>query len=33
MAAGAGTRMKSATAKVLHQLAGRSMLSYAVDAA
>ncbi|WP_298129917.1 bifunctional UDP-N-acetylglucosamine diphosphorylase/glucosamine-1-phosphate N-acetyltransferase GlmU [Micropruina sp.] len=33
MAAGAGTRMKSATAKVLHPLAGRSMLSYAVDAA
>lgn len=33
MAAGAGTRMKSATAKVLHQLAGRSMLSYAVEAA
>ncbi len=33
MAAGAGTRMKSATAKVLHHLGGRSMLSYAVDAA
>lgn len=33
MAAGAGTRMKSATAKVLHQLAGRSLLDYAVDAA
>ena len=33
MAAGAGTRMKSATAKVLHQLAGRSMLSYAVESA
>ncbi len=33
MAAGAGTRMKSAIAKVLHPLAGRSMLSYAVDAA
>ncbi|MFT3860580.1 bifunctional UDP-N-acetylglucosamine diphosphorylase/glucosamine-1-phosphate N-acetyltransferase GlmU [Micropruina sp.] len=33
MAAGAGTRMKSSTAKVLHHLAGRSMLSYAVDAA
>ncbi|MEZ5089082.1 MAG: NTP transferase domain-containing protein [Micropruina sp.] len=33
MAAGAGTRMKSATAKVLHPLAGRSMLSYAVEAA
>ncbi|HVK43949.1 MAG TPA: bifunctional UDP-N-acetylglucosamine diphosphorylase/glucosamine-1-phosphate N-acetyltransferase GlmU [Micropruina sp.] len=33
MAAGAGTRMKSATAKVLHHLGGRSMISYAVDAA
>ena len=33
MAAGAGTRMKSATAKVLHELAGRSMLSYAVESA
>ncbi len=33
MAAGAGTRMKSSTAKVLHPLCGRSMLSYAVDAA
>ena len=33
LAAGAGTRMKSATAKVLHTLAGRSMLHYAVDAA
>ena len=29
MAAGAGTRMKSATAKVLHRLGGRSMISYA----
>lgn len=33
MAAGAGTRMKSATAKVLHHIGGRSMLSYAIDAA
>ena len=33
MAAGAGTRMKSAIPKVLHQLAGRSMISFAVDAA
>ncbi|MFZ1283223.1 MAG: bifunctional UDP-N-acetylglucosamine diphosphorylase/glucosamine-1-phosphate N-acetyltransferase GlmU [Propionicimonas sp.] len=33
MAAGAGTRMKSATAKVLHRLGGRSMISYAVEAA
>ena len=33
MAAGAGTRMKSAIPKVLHKLAGRSMVSYAVDAA
>ena len=33
MAAGAGTRMKSAVPKVLHKLAGRSMVSYAVDAA
>jgi len=33
MAGGAGTRMKSAVPKVLHKLAGRSMVSYAVDAA
>lgn len=33
LAAGAGTRMKSTTAKVLHTIAGRSMLSYAIDAA
>ncbi|MGC3953021.1 MAG: bifunctional UDP-N-acetylglucosamine diphosphorylase/glucosamine-1-phosphate N-acetyltransferase GlmU [Propionicimonas sp.] len=33
MAAGAGTRMKSAIPKVLHRLAGRSMISFAVDAA
>ena len=33
MAAGAGTRMKSAVPKVLHRLAGRTLISYAVDAA
>jgi len=33
MAAGAGTRMKSATPKVLHEVAGKSMISLAVDAA
>lgn len=33
LAAGAGTRMKSTTSKLLHQIAGRSLLSYAVDAA
>lgn len=33
LAAGAGTRMKSTTSKLLHQVAGRSLLSYAVDAA
>ncbi len=33
MAAGAGTRMKSSTAKVLHKLGGRAMISWAVDAA
>ncbi|MCW5952867.1 MAG: bifunctional UDP-N-acetylglucosamine diphosphorylase/glucosamine-1-phosphate N-acetyltransferase GlmU, partial [Propionibacteriaceae bacterium] len=33
MAAGAGTRMRSAVPKVLHRLAGRSMISFAVDAA
>lgn len=33
MAAGTGTRMKSAMPKVLHRLAGRSMISFAVDAA
>lgn len=33
MAAGAGTRMKSATPKVLHKIAGQSMVSWAVDAA
>ncbi len=33
LAAGAGTRMKSDTSKLLHRVAGRSLLSYAVDAA
>lgn len=33
LAAGAGTRMKSHRSKVLHEIAGRSMLSWAVDAA
>ncbi|MDO5533961.1 MAG: bifunctional UDP-N-acetylglucosamine diphosphorylase/glucosamine-1-phosphate N-acetyltransferase GlmU [Propionibacteriaceae bacterium] len=33
LAAGAGTRMKSQTSKLLHQVAGRSMLSYAISAA
>ena len=33
LAAGGGTRMKSRTSKLLHQVAGRSLLSYAVDAA
>ena len=32
LAAGAGTRMKSARAKVLHQIAGRSMLEHALIA-
>jgi bifunctional UDP-N-acetylglucosamine pyrophosphorylase/glucosamine-1-phosphate N-acetyltransferase len=32
LAAGAGTRMKSATPKVLHTLAGRSMLSHVLHA-
>jgi len=32
LAAGAGTRMKSDTAKVLHRLAGRSMLGHALAA-
>ena len=33
MAAGKGTRMKSATPKVLHQLAGRSLLGHVLDTA
>ncbi len=33
LAAGAGTRMRSSRAKVLHEVAGRSLLSWAVDAA
>ncbi|MCL1897853.1 MAG: bifunctional UDP-N-acetylglucosamine diphosphorylase/glucosamine-1-phosphate N-acetyltransferase GlmU [Micrococcales bacterium] len=33
LAAGEGTRMKSATPKVLHQAAGRSLLGYAMAAA
>ena len=33
LAAGAGTRMKSTTSKLLHRIAGRSMLSYAISAA
>ncbi len=33
LAAGAGTRMRSKTPKVLHTLAGRSMLSHALHAA
>src|SRR6478609_9442178 len=33
LAAGAGTRMRSKTPKVLHPLAGRSMLAHALHAA
>ncbi len=33
MAAGKGTRMKSATPKVLHRLAGRTLLQHVLDAA
>ena len=33
LAAGGGTRMKSRTSKLLHRVAGRPMLSYAVQAA
>ncbi|WP_216893837.1 bifunctional UDP-N-acetylglucosamine diphosphorylase/glucosamine-1-phosphate N-acetyltransferase GlmU [Nocardia alni] len=33
LAAGAGTRMRSKTAKVLHSMAGRSMLAHALHAA
>ena len=32
MAAGKGTRMKSATPKVLHRLAGRSLLDHVLAA-
>jgi len=33
LAAGAGTRMKSSTAKVLHKICGQPMLAYVIDAA
>ena len=33
LAAGGGTRMKSKRSMLLHAVAGRPMLSYAVDAA
>ena len=33
LAAGGGTRMRSARSKLLHEVAGRSLLSYAVGAA
>ncbi len=33
LAAGGGTRMKSSTSKLLHEVAGKSMLSYSVSAA
>ncbi|MDO4784942.1 MAG: bifunctional UDP-N-acetylglucosamine diphosphorylase/glucosamine-1-phosphate N-acetyltransferase GlmU [Propionibacteriaceae bacterium] len=33
LAAGGGTRMKSSTSKLLHEVAGKSMLSFAVSAA
>ena len=33
MAAGLGTRMKSRTPKLLHQVCGRPMLAYVIDAA
>ena len=33
LAAGEGTRMKSATPKVLHKVAGRPMLSHVLDQA
>ena len=33
LAAGEGTRMKSATPKVLHQIAGRSLLNHVIEAA
>jgi len=33
LAAGEGTRMKSATPKVLHEIAGRSLLGHVIEAA
>ena len=33
LAAGAGTRMKSATPKVMHGIGGRSMVEHAIAAA
>ena len=33
LAAGGGTRMKSKRSKLLHEMCGRSMLSYAITAA
>ncbi|HEX6511025.1 MAG TPA: NTP transferase domain-containing protein, partial [Chloroflexota bacterium] len=33
LAAGQGTRMRSALPKVLHRIAGRAMVDYVVDAA
>ena len=33
LAAGAGTRMKSSTPKILHGIGGRSMIAHAIDAA
>ena len=33
LAAGLGTRMKSRTPKVLHEICGRPMLAYVIDAA
>ena len=33
MAAGAGTRMKSATPKVLHKISGKEMLYYSINEA
>jgi len=33
LAAGQGTRMKSTTPKVLHEISGKSMLFHTIDAA
>ena len=33
LAAGAGTRMKSRTPKILHEIGGRSLVGHALDAA